>query len=207
MPSIRCSSVLYGKRDDFEQQLVQLAEVLALNYIKRDKTLKLRDIKREHDHNWFLSQEWVGMALYANALPTICRGLGKRLGYLQELGVNMLHVMPILKCPPGASDGGYAVSDYRSVDERVGDLEDLNALVQKLRKRDMLLTLDVVVNHVSDQHEWAQQGARGRRVSTRIISTPFPTGKYRTCSKRPCRRFFPKMHPVISPGTNPWSAG
>ncbi|MGA9574290.1 MAG: alpha-amylase family glycosyl hydrolase, partial [Lysobacterales bacterium] len=153
--------VLYGKRDDFEQQLVHLAEVLALNYIKRDKTLKLRDIKRENEHNWFLSQEWVGMALYANAFNRDLQGLCERLGYLQELGVNMLHVMPILKCPPGASDGGYAVSDYRSVDERVGDLGGLNALVQKLQKRDMLLTLDVVVNHVSDQHDWARKAREG----------------------------------------------
>ena len=93
--------------------MLRLAEVLAVNYIKRSKELKKLDIQREHDHNWFLSQEWVGMALYSNAFADDLKGLGKRLGYLQELGVNMLHVMPILKCPPGASDGGYAVSDYR----------------------------------------------------------------------------------------------
>lgn len=101
------------------------------------------------------------MALYANAFAGDLRGLGKRLGYLQELGVNLLHVMPILKCPPGASDGGYAVSDYRDVDERVGSLDDLRALARQLRRRDMLLTLDVVVNHVSDQHEWARRARAG----------------------------------------------
>ncbi|MCW8845521.1 MAG: alpha-amylase family glycosyl hydrolase, partial [Gammaproteobacteria bacterium] len=156
--------VLYGKRDDFEPQLQRLAEVLAVNYIKRGNELKKLDILRERDHNWFLSEEWVGMALYANAFADDLEGLGTRLGYLQELGVNMLHVMPILKCPPGASDGGYAVSDYRDVDERVGSLQDLNQLSDKLRARDMLLTLDVVVNHVSDQHEWAQRARDGNPV-------------------------------------------
>jgi len=71
--------------------------------------------------------------------------------------------MPILKCPPGASDGGYAVSDYRAVDERVGTMEDLEALAANLRQREMLLTLDVVVNHVSDQHEWAARARAGEK--------------------------------------------
>jgi len=153
--------VLYGKRDDFEDQLLRLVEVMALQYIARERELKRLDVEREKDHNWFLSQHWVGMALYANAFAGDLRGLGQRLGYLQELGVNLLHVMPILKCPPGASDGGYAVSDYRTVDERVGNLDDLRELGLKLRRRDMLLTLDVVVNHVSDQHEWAQAARAG----------------------------------------------
>ena len=153
--------LLYGKREDFEEQMLRLVEVMALNYIQREPELKELDVVRERDHNWFLSQEWVGMALYANAFAGDLQGLGQRLGYLQDLGVNLLHVMPVLKCPPGASDGGYAVSDYRSVDERAGSLEDLRELGGKLRRREMLLTLDVVVNHVSDQHEWAQKALAG----------------------------------------------
>src|SRR5210317_844351 len=124
--------ILYGKREDFEEQLLRLVEVMALQYIERATTLKSLDVEREKDHNWFLSQEWVGMALYANAFADDLRGVGRRLGYLQELGVNLLHVMPILQCPPGASDGGYAVSDYRNVDERVGILEDVSELAEKL---------------------------------------------------------------------------
>ena len=191
--------VLYGKRDDFEQQLQRLAEVLALSYIKRGKDLKRLDEQREHDHNWFLSQEWVGMALYANAFAGNLEGLGKRLGYLQELGVNVLHVMPILKCPPGASDGGYAVSDYRAVDERVGSLEDIEELSAKLRSREILLVLDVVVNHVSDQHEWAERARDGDPVyqdyfyafPDRIIPDMF-------------EETMPEIFPETSPGNFTW---
>lgn len=155
--------LLYGKRDDFEDQMRRVVEVMTLNYIQRRNGLKKRDRERESDHNWFLSQEWVAMALYTNSFAGDLQGLAQRLGYLQELGVNLLHVMPILKCPPGASDGGYAVSDYRDVDERIGSLEDLDELARSLHKRDMLLTLDVVVNHVSDQHEWAQRARAGEK--------------------------------------------
>ena len=155
--------VLYGDREDFDEQLLRLVEVMAVNTIRRRKGLKKLDRQRESDHNWFLSQEWVAMALYTNAFAGDLAGLRERLAYLQELGVNLLHVMPILKCPPGASDGGYAVSDYRDVDERIGDLEELVLLAKSLHRRDMLLTLDVVVNHVSDQHEWAQRARAGEK--------------------------------------------
>lgn len=155
--------LLYGKRDDFEARLLQLVEVLALNYIERDPGLRRLDIEREREHDWFLSPDWVGMAFYAKAFAGGLPGVCERLSYLQELGVNLVHVMPILKCPPGASDGGYAISDYRDVDERVGTLQDLRELGSRMRTRDMLLTLDVVVNHTSDQHEWAQRARAGEQ--------------------------------------------
>lgn len=155
--------LLYGKRADFERQMLRLVEVMAVNYIRRDKALKGLDIAREADHNWFLSQEWVGMALYSDGFAGDLQGLRGRLAYLQELGVNMVHVMPILQCPQGASDGGYAVSNFRDVDDRVGTLDDLHQLATDMRKRKILLTLDVVVNHTSDEHAWAVQARAGEK--------------------------------------------
>ncbi len=155
---------LYGERDDFEQQMVRLVEVMASQYIKRSAALKDMDSAREQDHNWFLSQKWVGMALYTDGFAGDLNGLASKVGYFQELGINMVHVMPILKCPEGAGDGGYAVSDFRDVDERIGTLEDLRSLAGELRKRDILLTLDVVVNHTSDEHEWAQRARAGEQT-------------------------------------------
>ena len=154
---------LYGGRDDFESQLLRLVEVMAGQYVMRDKRLKQKDIERERDHNWFLDKQWVGMALYSDGFAGNFRGLQDNLGYLQELGVNLVHVMPILKCPQGASDGGYAVSDFRDVDERVGTLDDIRDLARQMHQREMLLTLDVVVNHTSDEHEWAQRARAGEQ--------------------------------------------
>lgn len=152
---------LYGKRSDFERQMLRLVEVMASQYIQRDKSLKKKDSKREHNHNWFLSQEWVGMALYTDGFSENLKGLRKHINYLQELGINMVHVMPILECPRGASDGGYAVSNFRDVDDRIGTLSDLRALAKELRQHNILLTLDVVLNHTSDEHEWAKKARHG----------------------------------------------
>ncbi len=154
-------SLLYGNRDDFRAQLLKLVEVLATQYIKRPVQLKNIDIDREKNHNWFLSQEWVGMALYTDGFAGNLNGLQSHLPYLQELGVNMVHVMPILECPAGASDGGYAVSNFRDIDSRFGTLDDLDSLASSMRQRGMLLTLDVVLNHTSNEHEWAKRARTG----------------------------------------------
>ena len=116
---------LYGHRDDFEDQALRLVSVMASQYIARSSSLKALDIAREHDHQWFLRQEWVGMALYLDGFAGNLQGLESSVPYLQELGVNMIHVMPILESPPEASDGGYAVSDFRNINKRAGTLEEL----------------------------------------------------------------------------------
>jgi len=155
--------MLYGERKDFEAQALSLVETMARQYIDRSEYLKNKDIEREKDHNWFLSQKWVGMALYTDGFASNLKGLNKKLSYFQELGINMIHIMPILQCPDGKSDGGYAVSDFRKVDTRIGSNKDLHKLSESLQKRDILLTLDVVVNHTSDEHEWAQRALKGEK--------------------------------------------
>ncbi|MCU7813477.1 MAG: alpha-amylase, partial [Candidatus Thiodiazotropha sp. (ex Notomyrtea botanica)] len=90
---------LYGQREDFRAQIVNLVEVMATRYVQRHAKLRHLDEERETDHNWFLSQEWVGMALYADGFAGNLEGVRSKLPYLQELGVNMLHVMPVLVCP------------------------------------------------------------------------------------------------------------
>lgn len=155
--------ILYGEREDFEEQALRLVETMARQYIARSETLKTKDIEREKDHNWFLSQKWVGMALYTDGFAKDLKGLNEKLGYFQELGVNMIHIMPILQCPDGKSDGGYAVSDFRKVDSRIGSNKDLQVLSESLQKREILLTLDVVVNHTSEEHDWAKRARKGEK--------------------------------------------
>lgn len=154
---------LYGGREDFKAQMVCLVETLAHRYIGRATHLRKSDLARERDYNWFLAQKWVGMALYCDRFAGDLKGLRAKLPYLQDLGVNMVHVMPILDCPEAASDGGYAVRDFRRVDARYGSNEDLEELASTMRRRGMLLVLDMVVNHTSDEHEWARRAREGEK--------------------------------------------
>lgn len=152
---------LYGNHPHFHEKLSRLVEVMARNYIKRPKKLKNQDREREGDHRWFLSQEWVAMALYADQFAGNLKGLEEKLDYFQELGVNMIHVLPLLQCPVGASDGGYAVNNFRQVDKRLGTNKGLQKVIDKLHENNSLIALDIVINHCSDQHEFARKAKSG----------------------------------------------
>lgn len=152
---------LYGSRYDFYPQLRNLVEVMARNYIARPEQYKYKDREREANHTWFLNQQWVGMALYANGFGGSLQGVRQHINYFFELGINLVHILPILACPHEKSDGGYAVSDFRLVDERMGSNEDLQEIINTLHKGDALIALDVVVNHTSDEHEWARKAEAG----------------------------------------------
>jgi len=190
---------LYGGRPDFKSQMVSLVETLAFRYIHRAPHLRKSDLVRERDYNWFLSQKWVGMALYCDRFAGNLKGLHERLPYLQELGINMLHIMPILDCPSEASDGGYAVRDFCKIDERYGTTDDIVALGSTLKKHDMLLVLDVVVNHTSSEHEWAQRARKGEAqyqdyyyvFSDRSIPDEY-------------EKNMPEIFPETSPGNFTW---
>ncbi|EMD01007.1 glycoside hydrolase family 13 protein [Baudoinia panamericana UAMH 10762] len=80
------------------------------------------------------------------------RGITSKLDYLKHLGVNVLWPSPIFKSPQ--VDMGYDISDYKDIDPRYGTLDDVDELIRELKKRDMKLIMDLVVNHTSDQHAW-----------------------------------------------------
>ncbi|MFQ6370891.1 amylosucrase [Shewanella sp. YIC-542] len=152
---------LYGNRRDFEQQLGRLVAVMTRNYTERSTALKQVDRQREADHNWFLHQRWVGMALYANGFAHNLSDLADKVDYFAELGVNLVHILPICECPLGKSDGGYAVSNFRKVDARLGSNRQLQQIIEGLHRQDSLIALDIVVNHTSEEHLWAQKAMAG----------------------------------------------
>ena len=190
---------LYGHRDDFREQALRLVETMARKYIHRPDQLKQLDIERENDHNWFLSQKWVGMALYSQGFAGNLNGVREHLGYFQDLGIDLVHIMPILQCPEGHSDGGYAVSNFREVDTRAGNLDDLVTLADDMRERDILLVLDVVVNHTSNEHEWAQRA----RAGDTAYQDYYYTFESRTVPDM-FEQSMPEIFPETSPGNFTW---
>lgn len=152
---------LYGQRDDFKPQLANLVSVLSTQYAQRAPHLRAKDLEREKNHDWFMQQKIVGMALYCEGFAGNLSNMKDRLSYLQELGVNLVHILPICDCPEQKNDGGYAVRDFRKIDPRYGSMEDLEQLITAMQQRDMLLTLDVVANHTSDEHTWAMKAKQG----------------------------------------------
>ncbi len=152
---------LYSQRSDVDTHVEDLKSVMRSHWRNRQQDIKKLDTERLADPQWFLNQQWVGMMLYVDLFNVTLEGFLDKLDYLQELGVNFVHLMPILSSPKDHNDGGYAVSDYRKIDERFGTLEDLRKVSAALRERGMLLMLDIVINHTSDEHQWAEKAKAG----------------------------------------------
>ena len=79
-------------------------------------------------------------------------GIIERLDYIKELGIDVIWLCPIYESPN--ADNGYDISDYRSVMDEFGDLNDLERLIDEIHERNIKVIMDLVVNHTSDEHEW-----------------------------------------------------
>ena len=83
------------------------------------------------------------------------QGLTSKLDYLQWLGVDALWLPPFFTSP--LRDGGYDVSDFRTILPEFGTIDEFKDLVTKAHERNMRVIIDLPLNHTSDQHEWFQQ--------------------------------------------------
>jgi amylosucrase len=154
---------IYGRNGQGTEYFDQLIRLIATSYLQRPEQLLKRDAEKEAKGNWFLSNDIAGMSLYVDRFAGNLKGLTAKLDYFQELGVNFLHLMPLMMSPEGESDGGYAVSDFRKVDKRFGTFKDLQQLQKKMQEEGMYLMLDIVLNHTSYHHEWAIKAKAGEK--------------------------------------------
>jgi amylosucrase len=152
---------LYEHHPKAEPCFHELVQVIIKAHISRSPALKKRDFQKSESDHWFLSNEITGMSLYVDRFCGNLKNLATKLDYFENLGVNFLHLMPLFESPPNESDGGYAVSDFRKVDRRLGEMDDLVELQRSMQERGMYLMLDIVLNHTSHHHEWANKAKDG----------------------------------------------
>jgi amylosucrase len=148
---------LYGN----DAMYAELCEQMHDYYSKRSTELKKRDIKKEKNPDWFKEKEMLGMMLYIDNFAGNLKGVERKLPYLKECNVNCIHLMPFLDTPKGKSDGGYAVADFRKVRPDLGTMKDLARLTEKCHENDMNVCMDFVMNHTSEEHEWAKRARAG----------------------------------------------
>ena len=130
-------------------------------YTERKNELKSLDRKREKNPDWYKTNGIVGMMMYVDAFADNLKGVRAKIDYIKKCGVNYLHLMPILKTPKNKSDGGYAVADFREVQPEFGTMRDLENLTSECHKNKISCCLDFVMNHTSDEHEWARAARNG----------------------------------------------
>ena len=139
--------------------------MLHQSYAARSEELRKMDADREADPFWYRDQKMLGMQMYVDAFAGTLKGVGEKLPYIEECGVNYLHLMPLLESPKGRSDGGYAVADFRKVEPKLGTMEDFACLAASCHKKGISVCLDFVMNHTSEDHAWAKAAKAGDPVA------------------------------------------
>ncbi|MEE6658152.1 alpha,alpha-phosphotrehalase [Pediococcus acidilactici] len=89
------------------------------------------------------------------------RGIIKKIPYLAKLRVDMIWFNPFFVSPQ--YDNGYDIANYYQIDPVFGTMDDFEELVQKLKAQHIEVMLDMVLNHVSTDHEWFQKALAGNQ--------------------------------------------
>ncbi len=168
-------------------------------YMERSSGLKVLDQSREQDSDWYKKNDMLGMMLYIDNFAGNLKGVQDKLDYLEKSNVNYVHLMPFLDTAEGKSDGGYAVRDFRKVQEKLGTMEDLENLTRACHKRKMSVCCDFVMNHTSEDHDWARRarGGDGEYMSRYFFydSDVIP---------RQYEQTVPQVFPATAPGNFTW---
>jgi len=148
---------LYGN----DSMFAELCDNMKRFYDERNDALKAQDRQREENPEWYKKNDMLGMMFYIDNFAGNMKGVQEKLDYIEKCNVNYIHLMPFLETPEGRSDGGYAVSDFRKVQEKLGTMEDLENLTAACHEKHINVCMDFVMNHTSEDHEWAKRARQG----------------------------------------------
>ena len=154
---------LYMELYDDEGMFAELCQEMQRFYMERTKELKALDAKRQKNPDWYKGNDMLGMMLYIDNFAENLKGLQDKIDYIESCNVNYIHLMPFLDTPKERSDGGYAVADFRKVQPKLGTMDDLRVVTKKCHEKQISVCMDFVMNHTSEDHEWALRARAGER--------------------------------------------
>ena len=186
---------LYGNSSMF----AELCDNMKRFYMERNTDLRASDASREKRPDWYKQNDMMGMMFYIDNFAGNMKGVQEKLDYVEQCGVNYIHLMPFLDTPEGRSDGGYAVSDFRKVQEKLGTMEDLEHLTAACHEKDINVCMDFVMNHTSEDHEWAK---RARQGDGEYMSRYFFFDNWDIPAKY--EQTVPQVFPTTAPGNFTW---
>ncbi len=184
---------IYGDQYDFFYHLEDLVTSIARSWFNRPLDLKELDEEREQNPLWFQSNQMLGGVCYVDLFAGDLKGVKSKIPYFKELGLTYLHLMPLFKAPESENDGGYAVSSYREVHPPLGTMKELTSLARELRSANISLVVDLVFNHTSDEHLWAQRAKAGEEEFMAFYRI-FPTREMPDRYEQNLREIFPEEH-------------
>lgn len=122
-------------------------------------------MKAEPDRKWW--KESVVYQIYPRSFKDSngdgigdLKGITEKLDYLQDLGVDVIWLSPVYQSPN--DDNGYDISDYQSIMEEFGTMEDFDEMLAQAHSKGLKIVMDLVVNHTSDEHPWFVESRKSK---------------------------------------------
>ena len=93
------------------------------------------------------------------------KGITSKLDYLKYLGIDVIWLSPVYQSPN--DDNGYDISDYQSIMNEFGTMEDFDEMLKEAHARNIRIVMDLVVNHTSDEHKWFIESRKSKESKYR----------------------------------------
>ena len=190
---------LYMELYNNDSMFAELCDNMERFFKERKNALHKSDIVREENPDWYKKNDMLGMMFYIDNFAGNMKGVQKKLDYIEKCNVNYIHLMPFLDTVEGRSDGGYAVADFRKVQEKLGTMEDLEKLTAACHKKNINVCMDFVMNHTSEDHEWAK---RARQGEGEYMSRYFFYDNDEIPNEY--EKYVPQVFPTTAPGNFTW---
>lgn len=190
---------LYMELYNNDSMFAELCDNMERFFEERKNALHKSDIVREENPDWYKKNDMLGMMFYIDNFAGNMKGVQQKLDYIEKCNVNYIHLMPFLDTVEGRSDGGYAVVDFRKVQEKLGTMEDLEKLTAACHKKNINVCMDFVMNHTSEDHEWAK---RARQGEGEYMSRYFFYENDEIPNEY--EKYVPQVFPTTAPGNFTW---
>lgn len=190
---------LYMELYNNDSMFAELCDNMERFFEERKNALHKSDIVREENPDWYKKNDMLGMMFYIDNFAGNMKGVQQKLDYIEKCNVNYIHLMPFLDTVEGRSDGGYAVADFRKVQEKLGTMEDLEKLTAACHKKNINVCMDFVMNHTSEDHEWAK---RARQGEGEYMSRYFFYENDEIPNEY--EKYVPQVFPTTAPGNFAW---
>ncbi|WP_165569494.1 alpha-amylase family glycosyl hydrolase [Corallincola luteus] len=152
---------LYAPRADAQDVFISTLKSVFDRWYKRPTRLAQRDSERVKDPDFYNDHKMIGASCYIDLFAGDIQGMIGKIDYFKSLGITYLYILPPFKVPTGANDGGFAVSDYKTIRPDLGTMDEMTVFIEKCHENGIDVVLDFVLNHTADDHEWALKAQQG----------------------------------------------
>ncbi len=192
---------LYGQHPDYAAFRTDLAEALAHGWAARPADLKLLDLQRDLEPDWFQRADMAGYVFYIDRFAGRAQGPAGKARLPHRAWHHLCPPDALPETPPGQFRWRLFGNGLPQDQPRLRQPRRFQSGFSRLRARGISLCIDLVLNHTAKEHRLGKKGRQGRpRGASHVLDVRQPPRNRKPIPK-PWSRFSPTTPRAISPIT------